>query len=65
MFIKKFLINFLATFAVTFVVTAIVTFLYTLILKDTTIVDWETSLRLAIILGVVLAWNKVREGKKN
>jgi hypothetical protein len=51
--IKKLLINFITTFALTLVVTAIVTFLYSLIVHGAGIVDWETSFRLAIILGIV------------
>ena len=62
--IKKLLINFVTTFAMTLVVTAIVTFLYSLIIHGEGTVDWETSFRFAIILGIVLPWVKAREIKK-
>ncbi len=62
--IKKLLINFVTTFAMMLVVTAIVTFLYSLIIHGEGIVDWETSFRFAIILGIVLPWVKTRESKK-
>ena len=64
MSIKKLLIDFVITFAVTFVVAAIVTFLYSLIIHEAGAVDWETSFRLGIILGVVLSWTKARESKE-
>jgi hypothetical protein len=28
------------------------------------VIDWETSFRFAIILGIVLTWMEVRERKK-
>jgi len=61
---KKLLINFITTFVLTFVVTVIVTFLYSLIVHRAGIVDWETSFRLAIILGIVLSMTMGRESKK-
>ncbi|APF18596.1 hypothetical protein Calab_2977 [Caldithrix abyssi DSM 13497] len=60
---KELLMYFVTTFAVTLVVTAIVTFLYSLIVHGTGTVDWETSFRFAIILGIVLSWTKARESK--
>ena len=62
--IKELLINFVITFAVTLVVAAIVTFLYSFIVHGAGTVNWETSFRLAIILGFVLSWMKARESKK-
>lgn len=52
--IKKLLISFVTIFAVTLVVAAIVTFLYSLIVHGAGTIDWETSFRLAIILGIVV-----------
>jgi hypothetical protein len=60
---KKLLIDFVITFALTLVVTAIVTFLYSLIVHGAGTVDWETSFRFAIILGIVLSWTKARDSK--
>ena len=53
--IKKLLISFVTIFAVTLVVAAIVTFLYSLIVHGAGTIDWETSFRLAIILGIALS----------
>ncbi len=52
--IKKLLISFVTIFGVTLVVAAIVTFLYSLTVHGAGTIDWETSFRLAIILGIVL-----------
>ena len=52
--IKNFLIGFVTTFAVTLVVAAIVTYLWNLIAHGQSAVDWETSFRFAIILGIAL-----------
>jgi len=61
---KELLIDFVITFAVTLVVAAIVTFLYSLIVHGAGTMDWETSFRLAIILGIVLPWTKARKSKE-
>jgi hypothetical protein len=61
---KELLIDFVITFAVTLVVSAIVTFIYSLIVHGAGTVDWETSFRIAIILGIVLSWTKARECKR-
>ena len=61
--IKKLLIDFLTTFVVVLVVSAIVTFLYSLIVHGSSDVDWDTSFRFAIILGIALPLLKSREGK--
>ena len=51
---KSLVISFATTFAVALVVGVIVTFLWNLIFHGMAAVDWETSLRLAVILGIVL-----------
>jgi len=61
---KKLLIDFVITFAATLVVAAIVTFLYSFIVYGAGTIDWETSFRLAITLGVVLPWMRARESKE-
>ena len=52
--IKKLLIDFVTTFALILVVATIVTYLWNLIRYGQSAVDWETSFRLAIILGIAL-----------
>lgn len=62
--IKALLIEFVTVFAVALVVTAIVTLLWNLIFHGTTTIDWETSFRFAIVLGVVLSWIETRGKRK-
>ena len=62
--IKRILINFVVVFALTLVVSAIVTFLWNLIRHGVGTIDWGTAFRLAIIIGILLTWIKVREKKE-
>lgn len=52
--IKDLLIGFVTTFALTLVVAVIVTYIWNLIAHGQGTVDWETSFRFAIILGIAL-----------
>ena len=61
---KKLVVEFGIVFAVTLVTTAIVTFLWNLIGHGESAVDWETSLRFAVVFGIVLTWVKSREIKE-
>jgi hypothetical protein len=51
---KKVLISFVIGFAITLVVSSLVTYLYSLGLHETAEIDWETSFRLAIIIGIII-----------
>lgn len=51
---KNSLISFTITFIVTLVVCAIVTFLYSLIAHGEGVVNWDTAILFAVILGIVL-----------
>ena len=55
---KKFLADFGLTFVIAFAVTVVVTFVWNLVVHGTSGVDWKTSFRLAIILGIVLPLTK-------
>jgi len=61
--IKRFLIDFAVVFAVTLVVAAIVTYLWNLIAHGQSAVDWETSFRFAVILGIALPVAKAMTSK--
>ena len=63
--IKKLIVEFVTVFTVVLVTVVPVTFLWNLIGHGASIVDWETSFRLAIIFGIILTWNKSREIKEN
>ncbi|HBY18383.1 MAG: hypothetical protein XD77_1483 [Marinimicrobia bacterium 46_47] len=60
---KKILTFFAGIFTVTFVVSVIVTFFYSWIAHGTAMAEWGTSLRLAVILGIVMTWVHVRDIK--
>ncbi len=62
--IKKFLIQFAIYFSLVFVVAAIVTYLWNLGMHGQSAIDWETSFRLAIILGIILAVERARKSKE-
>ena len=62
--IKKFLIQFVIYFSLVFVVSAIVTYLWNLIVHGQSAVDWETSFRLAIIIGIALPVHRVMTSKE-
>ena len=51
---KHTIVDFAMTFCVTLVVSSIVAFSYSLLVHGTGQVDWGTSFRLALILGIVL-----------
>jgi hypothetical protein len=52
--IKEFLRGFVVTFVLAFIVSAIVSYLYALIAHGEGVVDWESSVRLGLILGIAL-----------
>lgn len=61
----NFLLDVLLAGVITFVVAVIVTFLYSLIAHGTGVAGWDTAIRLAVILGIVLPLTKLRSGKKS
>ena len=62
--IKKLLIDFVTTFALILVVATIVTYLWNLIRHGQGTVDWATSFRLAIILGIALPVTRAMRSRK-
>ena len=53
--------DFVITFVITFFVSAAVTFLYNLLIHDQNLVEWATSVKLALIFGITLPWLRHRE----
>ncbi|MFQ6611577.1 MAG: hypothetical protein ACE5D2_00570 [Fidelibacterota bacterium] len=53
--------NFVIMFALVFAVSAVVSFLYSWLFHGTGIIDWGSSVRLGIILGIVLSWVESRK----
>ena len=60
---KKIVIRFIAVFAITLLVTIGVTLLWSLVFHGVAIIDWETSFRFAIILGIIFPI--IDSGKRN
>jgi hypothetical protein len=52
--LKKIIAGFIITFAISLLVILSVTFLWNLVFHGTAKVDWETSFRFAILLGIIL-----------
>jgi hypothetical protein len=62
--IKKLLVDFVTVFAVSLIVSIIVTLLWNLIVHGAGTIDWETSFRFAILLGIILPWMETRRSKE-
>ena len=60
----KIITEFIIIFVLTFVVSAMVSLLWNLIAHGSTIIDWGSSLRLGIILGIITPWIISRGSKK-
>jgi hypothetical protein len=64
--VYKRIIDFISIFALVFILSAVVSYLYSLVIHSDGVVDWGTSVRLGIILGLILPWTtsrKVKRGK--
>jgi hypothetical protein len=60
---KRTIVGFIRVFAISLLVTLGITFLWNLIFHGTAKVDWETSFRFAILLGVILPIANSRKNK--
>jgi len=61
----KFAIEATMIFSIVLVVSVIVTLLFNLIVHGYGVIDWETSFRISLILGVALPWIHRREKKQS
>ena len=50
---------------VTLVTSAVVSVLWNVITRETTAIDWETSVRFAVVLGIIVPWIQTRRGKQS
>jgi len=62
--IKRLLVDFVTVFVVTLIVSVVVTLLWNLIVHGASTIDWETSVRLAILFGIILPWIETRRSKE-
>jgi hypothetical protein len=58
--IKKLLVDCVTVFAVSLIVSVIVTLLWNLIVHGASTIDWESSVRFAILFGIILPWMETR-----
>ena len=65
MHVKRLLVDSVTVFAITLGVTAVVTLLWNIIGHRAVRVDWETSFRFAIVLGIILPWIAMRRSKES
>jgi len=61
--IKGLLVDVVTVFSVSLIVSAIVSLLWNLIVHGTRTIDWETSVRFAILLGIIVPWTTTRRSK--
>jgi hypothetical protein len=61
--IKRIAVGSLTAFTATLIVSAVVTLIWNLSLYGRSTIDWSTSLRFAIVLGLVLPWITIRRAK--
>ena len=54
--IKRVLVDGITVFSVSLVVCIVVTWLWSLVVHRANTIDWETSFRFAILLGIILPW---------
>ena len=61
---KRLLVDVLIVFSVSLVVSIVVTALWNLVGHRAGAVDWETSVRLAILLGIIVPWLQSRRARE-
>jgi hypothetical protein len=61
--LKKCAMDFAATFALVLIVSLVVSYVYGLIVHGAGYLEWESSFRIAIILGIVLPCVNQRQKK--
>ena len=64
MHMKRLLVDVSTVFSVTLVASIIVTLLWNLIFHGASTIDWETSFRFAILLGIIVPWIERRRSKE-
>jgi hypothetical protein len=60
----KVLIEFIISFVIAFIVTGIVSLVYSLAVHGKGVIDWGSSVRFAIIAGIIMTWINTRARRK-
>ena len=61
--IKRLLVDIVTVFLVSLAISMVVSLLWNLIVHGAGTVDWETSIRFAILLGIIVPWITTRRSK--
>ncbi len=64
MSIRRLVVDVVIVFSVTLVTSMVVSVLWNVIAHKTTAIDWETSVRFAIVLAIIVPWIQTRRGKQ-
>jgi len=62
--VGKIITEFMIAFILVFVVSAVVSLLWNILAHGSTVIDWGSSLRSAIVFGFVATWIIARASKK-
>ncbi len=65
MSLRRWVVDVVIVFSVTLVVSMVVSVLWNVISHKTTAIDWETSVRFAIVLGIIVPWIQTRRGRQS
>jgi hypothetical protein len=61
--IKRLLVDIVTVFLVSLAISMVVSLLWNLIVHRASTIDWETSFRFAILLGIIVPWITTRRNK--
>jgi len=61
---KRLLVDVVTVFFVSLLVSVLVSLLLNLVLHRASTIDWETSFRFAIVLGIIVPWIATRRSKE-
>ena len=64
MSIRKWAVAVVIVFSVTLVAALVVSALWNVIAHKTAAIDWGTSVRFAIVLGIIVPWIQARRGRQ-
>ena len=62
--IKRLLVDIVTVFLVSLAISMVVSLLWNLIVHRASTIDWETSFRFAILLGIIVPWITMRRSKE-
>ena len=61
---RRFVVDVVIVSSVALAISIAVSVLWSVVAHRTTAIDWETSVRFAIVLGIIVPWIQFRRGKQ-